>query len=104
MGHARALLSLEDAAIQKKMAHVIIEKGLSVRQVEDMVKKAGQGQGIVEAPAVKTKDRDIEILEEELRRILGTKIFIEDKKGKGKLVIEYYTLDDLDRILGVLRK
>jgi len=49
-------------------------------------------------------NRDIEILEEELRKILGTKVFITDKKGKGKLVIEYYTLDDLDRILGVLRK
>ncbi len=43
-------------------------------------------------------------MEEELQKILGTKVFIEDKKGKGKLVIEYYTLDDLDRILGVLRK
>ena len=35
---------------------------------------------------------------------MGTKVFIEDKKGKGKMVIEYYTLDDLDRILGILRK
>ena len=104
MGHARALLSLEDATIQKKMAHVIIEKGLSVRQVEDLVKKAHQGQNIIHAATAKPKNRDIEILEEELRKILGTKIFIEDKKGKGKLVIEYYTLDDLDRILGVLRK
>jgi ParB family chromosome partitioning protein len=103
MGHARALLSLEDVAIQKKMAKVIIDKGLSVRQVEDLVKKAHQGQNIIKA-AAKPKNRDIEILEEELRKILGTKVFIKDKKGKGQLVIEYYTLDDLDRILGVLRK
>ena len=103
MGHARALLSLEDVAIQKKMAKVIIDKGLSVRQVEDLVKKARQGQNIIKA-AAKPKNRDIEILEEELRKILGTKVFIEDKKGKGRLVVEYYTLDDLDRILGILRK
>ena len=103
MGHARALLSLEDAIIQKKMARVIIDKGLSVRQVEDLVKKAHQGQNIIKA-AAKPKNRDIEILEEELRKILGTKVFIKDKKGKGRLVIEYYTLDDLDRILGILRK
>jgi ParB family chromosome partitioning protein len=103
MGHARALLSLEDAAIQKKMAQVIINKGLSVRQVEDLVKKAHQGHNIIKA-ATKPKNRDIEILEEELRKILGTKVFIKDKKGKGKLTIEYYSLDDLDRILGVLRK
>lgn len=102
MGHARALLSLEEAPIQKKMAEVIIKKGLSVRQVEDLVKKARQGG--LKAGTLKPKNRDIEILEEELRKILGTKVTIDDKKGKGKLVIEYYTLDDLDRILGVLRK
>ncbi len=103
MGHARALLSLEDAAIQKKMAQVIIDRGLSVRQVEELVKKAHQGHNIIKA-AGKPKNRDIEILEEELRKILGTKVFIKDKKGKGKLIVEYYSLDDLDRILGVLRK
>ena len=104
MGHARALLSLEGAAIQKKMAQVIIDKGLSVRQVEDLVKKAHEGKNIIKAATQKPKNRDVEILEEELRKILGTKVFIEDKKGKGKMVIEYYTLDDLDRILGVLRR
>jgi len=104
MGHARALLSLEDAGTQKKMAQVIIKKGLSVRQVEELVKKAHAHSNAVGAPTTKPKNRDIEILEEELCKILGTKVAIEDKKGKGKLVIEYYTLDDLDRILGVLRK
>jgi len=104
MGHARALISLEDEGVQKKMAHHIIEKGLSVRQVEDLVKKSQQGRGIISAASKKSKNRDIEILEEELRRVLGTKVFVEDKKGKGRLIIEYYNLDDLDRILGVLRK
>ena len=103
MGHARALLSLEDAGIQNKMAQVIISRGLSVRQVEDLVKKAHEGHNIIKT-ANKPKNRDIEILEEELRRIFGTKVFVKDKKGKGKLTIEYYSLDDLDRILGVLRK
>ncbi|MDE2009542.1 MAG: ParB/RepB/Spo0J family partition protein [Candidatus Omnitrophica bacterium] len=101
MGHARALLGIEDASTQRKMAQVIINKGLSVRQVEDLVKNT-RPQG--KKPTVKIKNRDIEILEEELRKILGTKVFVEDRKGKGKMVIEYYTLDDLDRILGVLRK
>jgi ParB family chromosome partitioning protein len=104
MGHARALLSLEEASIQKKMAQAIIDRGLSVRQVEELVKKAHQGQNIIQAAKNKPKNRDIEILEEELRKILGTKVSIKDKKGKGKLVIEYYTLGDLDRILAVLRK
>jgi ParB family chromosome partitioning protein len=102
MGHARALLSLGDAAIQKKMAQTIMDRGLSVRQIEDMVKKAHQAH--LPAAKLKPKDRDIEILEEELRKILGTKVALDDKKGKGKLVIEYYSLDDLDRILGILRR
>jgi ParB family transcriptional regulator, chromosome partitioning protein len=102
MGHARALLSLDNVVNQRKMAQVIIDRGLSVRQVEDLVKKSQQVQG--NNKTAKFKNRDIEILEEELRKILGTKVFIEDKKGKGRLVIEYYTLDDLDRVLGVLRK
>ena len=55
MGHARALLSLEDAAIQKKMAQVIIDRGLSVRQVEDLVKKAHQGQNIIKAATASLK-------------------------------------------------
>jgi ParB family chromosome partitioning protein len=104
MGHARALLSLEDGNIQRKMAEAIIQKDLSVRQVEDLVKKSRQGGNIIQAAMSKPKNRDVEILEEELRKILGTRVAIEDKKGKGRLVIEYYTLDDLDRILGVLRK
>src|SRR5476651_338447 len=49
MGHARALLGLEDAVIQKKMAQLIIQKSLSVRQVEDLVKKAHQGHNIIQA-------------------------------------------------------
>jgi len=104
MGHARALLGIEAADIQKKMAQAIIDQELSVRQVEDLVKKARENQGVSSETKVKPKNRDIEILEEELRKILGTKVFIKDSKGKGKLVVEYYTLDDLDRILGVLRK
>ena len=103
VGHARALLAIENAAIQLKMANEVIAKNLSVRQIEVMVKKA---QEPVREQIIKTpmKSRDVEILEEELRRKLGTKVKVEDKKGKGKVVIEYYTLDDLDRILGVLRK
>lgn len=104
VGHARALLGIDDAATQKKMANEIISKSLSVRQVEALVKKATEHQQGETRKPTKLKDRDIEILEEDLRRRLGTKVLVEDKKGKGKLVIEYYSLDDLDRILKVLRQ
>jgi ParB family chromosome partitioning protein len=101
MGHARALINLENIMIQRKMAEAIINKGLSVRQIEDLTNKAKQAFRAVPG---KRKNRDIEILEEELEKILGTKVSLKDRKGRGKLIVEYYSLDDLDRILGILRK
>ena len=106
-GHARALLSLQDVTLQKKMADEIIVKGLSVRQVEAMVKRAlrDKGSNRGERPlAPTTKDRDIQILEEELCRALGTKVSVVNKNNQGTLIIEYYSLDDLDRILGIIRR
>ena len=104
-GHARTLLGLDSAHAQKQMADAIVAKGLSVRAVEQLVKRATeQGNSKKSAKALKSKDRDIEILEEDLRKILGTKVTVEDNHNKGKLVIEYYSLDDLDLILAVIRK
>jgi len=102
-GHARAILGLEDAKTQKKLADEIISRGLSVRQVEALVKKAAQPAGKMRKPTT-AKQRDIQILEEELGRALGTKVMIENRNNKGRVVIEYYSLNDLDRILGVIRK
>ncbi len=103
VGHARTLLSL-DEKMQKKTAADIIAKGLSVRQVEAMVKKILEGHLAGAPKKISSKVRDIQILEEELSRTLGTKVCVENKNNKGRVVIEYYSLDDLDRILGVIRK
>lgn len=103
MGHARALLALDNEEAQLKMAHMIISQSLSVRSVEGLVKQTST-KPLKKARALKAKDQDIANLEEELRSILGTKVVVEDKKGRGKVIVEYYSLDDLDRILGILRK
>ena len=103
MGHARALLALDSEEAQLKMAHAIISQSLSVRSVEGLVKQHST-KPPKKTKAHKAKDADIAALEDELRGILGTKVLVEDKKGKGKLVIEYYSLDDLDRVLNILRK
>jgi ParB family transcriptional regulator, chromosome partitioning protein len=103
MGHARALLALDTEEAQLKMAKDIISHGLSVRSVEGLVKQTSTKKP-KQTKAQKAKDPDVAQLEDELRRLLGTKVSVEDKKGKGKLVIEYYTLDDLDRILDIIRK
>ncbi len=104
VGHARALLTLENSDEQIKLAKETAAKSLSVRQVESAVQKQISSKTGKLKSKASSKSRDIQILEEELSRTLGTKVVVEDKKNKGKLVIEYYSLDDLDRILEVIRR
>ena len=80
-----------------------MEKGVSVPQAEQMT-KASLPDEKKRTKISKEKDHEIVHLEEELRGILGTKVSIETKKKRGKIVIEYYSLDDLDRILEILRQ
>jgi ParB family chromosome partitioning protein len=95
MGHARALLSL-DAGKQTEAAHMIAERGLSVREAEKLAQKVLSPEKHVKAP----KDHDVERLEEEISEKLGAKVSIKTRsQGKGKLVIEYDSLDQLDVII-----
>ncbi len=104
-GHARALLAVDNTLAQMELFTQIVQKGFSVRETEERVKAAVSGKKPLKKVKVSLKDPEVASLEEELRRILGTKVEIVNKRGnKGKLVVEYYTLDDLDRILAVLRK
>ncbi len=104
-GHARALLAVENTLAQTELFTLVVHKGLSVRETEERVKAAVFGKKLLKKGKAALKDPEVASLEEELRRILGTKVEIVNKRGnKGKLVVEYYTLDDLDRILAVLRK
>ncbi|MEO8157398.1 MAG: ParB/RepB/Spo0J family partition protein [Betaproteobacteria bacterium] len=102
MGHARALLSVNGAR-QAELAHQIISRNMSVREAEQLV-------GQVETTSRKTarkqprKDRDLQALEEELAEILGTAVTIKSaRNGRGKLTIDYASLDQLDIVLKKLR-
>ncbi len=98
MGHARALLSLSPAE-QVELGNLIAKKQLSVREAERMVQALQSGQK-QEKPA----DRDVLRLQEEISSKLGTGVTISHgKKGSGKLVIEYSSLEHLDSILGRFR-
>ncbi len=104
-GHARALLGIENTLAQMELFTQVLQKGLSVREAEERVKAVVSGKKLVKTGKTRLKDPEVASLEEELRRILGTKVEIVNKRGnKGKLIVEYYTLDDLDRILSVLRQ
>jgi ParB family chromosome partitioning protein len=99
MGHARALLTLDDMR-QEKAAREIASKQLSVRQAESLVRRIiaeDEGQ-----PSIKTKkgDADTRNLEDRLSQKLGQAVLIQaNSKGKGKLTIKYNSLDELDGIL-----
>jgi ParB family transcriptional regulator, chromosome partitioning protein len=106
-GHARAILALETTEKQMTVFTEILQKGLSVREAEALAKvRADQKtQADAKKKAPSLKDPEITSLEEELRGIFGTKVQIFNARGnKGKLVVEYYSLDDFDRILGVVRR
>jgi len=107
-GHARALLAITDREEQKKAADIVMTKELSVRETEELVKTilspkspsrktASKGSSAI---AISTKD-----VEHKLTSFYGTKVKLKLKdevKGKGSIVIEYYSYDDLDRLLEMM--
>jgi ParB family chromosome partitioning protein len=99
MGHARALLGLEGER-QSEAARTVTGKGLSVRETERLVRQLQSGPKPAPAPKV---DPDVRRLEQDLSERLGAKVAIQDAKGKGKLVIHYNSLDELDGILSHIR-
>ncbi|HEY8508509.1 MAG TPA: ParB/RepB/Spo0J family partition protein, partial [Steroidobacteraceae bacterium] len=99
MGHARALLGITNRKQQAEVAAIVVKKGLSVRETEALVRRMQQSGG--KAPAEETKgDPNVRRLEQELAEKLGAKVSIQHTgSGKGKLVVSYNSLDELDGIL-----
>lgn len=108
-GHGRALLSIEDKEKRIKLCETIIDKNLSVRETEALVKdlEKNNTKDTAETKTVKkdkTKDPFILEIEETLRKLFGTKVQISKGSKKGKIEIEYYSDEDLERILELLSK
>jgi ParB family chromosome partitioning protein len=99
MGHARALLAITNQAGQLEAAKQVVSKGLSVRATEALVRRMTSGGAKSKAkPAA--KDKDIQRLEMDMSDKLGAKVRIDHtKKGSGKLIVSYNSLDELDGIL-----
>jgi ParB family chromosome partitioning protein len=104
VGHARALLSIENSYLQKKIFDRTVKKGLSVREVESLVKQALTGSAHQRKRASGQKDVYLAALEEELQKALGTKVRIETQQKRGKIIIEYYSPGDLERITEIIKK
>ena len=102
MGHARALLALKDTA-QSDAARVVVGKGLSVRQTETLVRRllAQHGKGRKPKAGI---DPDIKHLEDDLAERLGTQVIVQHSaRGKGRLILKYNNLDQLDGILSHIK-
>ncbi len=105
-GHARALLAVEDADLQFQTANRIFNEKLNVRDVEKLVKNIGK-----EKPAKKDDKENFQQkvvyqeLEERMKSSLGTKVSINRKSAqKGRIEIEYYSIDDLERLTEILTR
>ncbi|NLK74944.1 MAG: ParB/RepB/Spo0J family partition protein [Clostridiales bacterium] len=100
-GHARALLSIEDKENQYIVACKVFDEKMSVRDTEKLVKKILNAKQVKEEIAV-TTDYDViyKDIEERIRKVIGTKVTIQrNKNNKGKIVIDYYSGEELERII-----
>jgi ParB family chromosome partitioning protein len=100
MGHAKALLGLDDPAKQTELADRIVKKGLSVREAEDLVSRRTKEPG----PGRKgRRDPDLAAVEEELLKALGTKVVITGNAHKGAIRIFYFSMDELNRLFDIIK-
>ncbi len=106
MGHARALLGVDDPEIQRRVARNVIEQSLSVRETERAIKRiiAGASPATATLPPPKRDDANIRAAETRLRRRLGTQVRVMPSQtgAGGKIEIEYYSDSDLDRLYQLL--
>ena len=99
-GHARALLAVEDPEKQMMLCKKVLEDGLSVRKIEALAKTETKAR---KNPAKKRKGADTLHVESELKHIFGTKVSIEKKGKKGVIQMEYYSTEELNRLIELLK-
>jgi ParB family chromosome partitioning protein len=101
-GHGRALLEIEDENRQRRLAQEVISKGLSVRELENLI-KAQRPKGIKRRIGQAFREPFVAVLEEELQHILATKVRISKRKKRGHISIDFYSQEDLERISNIIR-
>jgi len=99
-GHARALINVENKKLQSELCKKIIEEGLSVRKVEELARNESKPK---KKPVKKVKSADTLHVESELKSIFGTKVSIEQKGKKGTIQLEYYSTEELNRLIEMLK-
>lgn len=100
-GHGRALITVSDEEKREKLWKKIIREDLSVREAEKLV--SSEGKEKKKTPLKKRKSPDVTRVEEELKTVLGTKISINGNTNKGKIEIDFYSRDELERLIEMLK-
>lgn len=103
-GHGRAILALEDKELQYKLAQKVIDDGLTVRETEKLISEIAKGKGLEKQKPEKkmVSDPYIVDIKNKLEERFDTKVLISSKNNKGRIEIEYYSNDDLQRIMDIL--
>ena len=101
-GHARAILSVSDKTSQEILFKEIIKRGLSVREAEKKAAEMGKQNKTENKPVIKEKDAELKAIEEKFITRLGTKVVINGNLTKGNIVIDYYSMEDLDRLYEII--
>jgi ParB family chromosome partitioning protein len=101
MGHARALLSVSESSRQMQICEKIIKKGLSVREAEQLVRPHTAAR---KTSVYRITDPHLKDAEEDLQKVLGTKVRIYHGRKRGRVVIDYFSVSDLDRIIGIIKR
>jgi len=104
MGHARAIVGIGDASLQLSVWRKVVKRSLSVRQTEALVKQLSSEKRKPHKADSTTESRHLSDIADELSRVFGTKIDIKKRGAKGRIQIEFYSNDDLDRLIDMLRK
>lgn len=101
-GHGRALLGIKDKEIQYELSQKVIDENLSVRELERLVKRILEGKTSEEKETNNELNPYYKEIKNQLQSYFGTKVNISNKNNKGKIEIEYYSEDDLQRILDII--
>jgi ParB family chromosome partitioning protein len=112
MAHARMILSEPNALLRAKLAELVVSRELTVRAIEDVIRKGreiaeGRGEALAGKQPVapdRLRSAHLRDMEQKFERALKTRVNIKEgrKKGSGKIVIDFFTLDDFDRVAGAL--
>lgn len=102
VGHARAIAGVADSSRQIELAQYVIEKDLSVREIEKLIKESSLQKNKTSRKKAE-KSPDVKRVEEDLKQIMGTKVTLSQKGKKGRIEIEYYSKEELERLIGMLK-